>query len=283
MKTAWISLILTGVLVGCGGGGGTTDSAGTTTNPSGTTTNPSGTTDGSATGTTTDAPTSGTADTTSPPDTSTTVDPVTSTLPTTETDPSGTTIGETGTTAATDPDTTGGPPSGGVCMDDKDCTLQSDCCVCKAIAVGDPVEECPDIQCLQPQCDALQIDEVFCRFGTCVTEKLNCDAATIACNALPPDCEPGFLPGVTEDNLCWTGGCVPIDSCNVVPNCETCPNGQMCVIDETQLGSKIRCEPIPADCMGQPTCKCAEEACDTPNFDTCAEQQGGLHCSCPVC
>jgi hypothetical protein len=295
--TLFTLLICTGVTFGCGGGGGgetATDT--TTTNPSGTTTNPSTTDPG---GTTTTSPTSGT-DTTTPGTETTAEPPVTSsTTPVTETGPGETTVGETGpgetTVGETGPgettvgestageSTTGDPPIGGQCTKNSDCVLISDCCRCEAASVDDPVPECPDIQCLIPQCDALNIDEVECRFGQCVTEKLNCDAAAIACDQAPPVCEPGQLPGVNEDNTCWTGGCVPIASCNVVPACSDCPDDQMCVTDDTMLGPKVRCEPIPAECVVKPNCECAGDACDNGPNMACMEQADGLHCSCPMC
>jgi len=288
MKTALITFcVIAGALSGCGGGGGSTDTAGSTSTDPSTTQNPSGT--GS-----TSSPTTGAADTTQP-GTDTTHNPATTTTdpPPGESTAGEETVGEEtvgeetkgeetrGET--TDPDTTTGVEPGGKCMDDKDCTLLSDCCVCEAIAIGDPVPPCDVPECLLPQCDSLGIDEAFCRFGTCVTEKLNCDASMILCDSLPPDCPDGQLPGVDENGSCWTGGCVPSASCNFVSGCDDCPKGQMCVIDVTMLGPLTRCEPIPPECAGEPTCGCAGAACDNLPYDTCAEAPDGLACSCPVC
>ena len=289
MKTALITFCaLAGVLAGCGGGGGSTETAGSTSTDPSTTQNPSS----SDPGTGTSSPTTGTPDTTGTPGTDTTNPATTTTEPPPGETTAGestvgeSTVGETGETTkgeTTDPDTTTGVEPGGQCMDDKDCTLLSDCCVCEAIAVGDPVPPCNVPECFVPQCDSLGIDEAFCRFGTCVTEKLNCDSSMILCDSLPPDCPAGQLPGVEDNNSCWTGGCVPISACNFVSSCADCPKDQMCVIDETMFGPLTRCEPIPPECMGEPTCGCAGDACDNQPFDTCAEQPNGLHCSCPVC
>jgi len=294
MKTALITFCaLAGVLAGCGGGGGSTETAGSTSTDPSTTQNPSS----SDPGTGTSSPTTGTPDTTGTPGTDTTNPATTTTEPPPGETTAGestvgeSTVGETGETSqgetskgeTTEPDTTTGVDPGGHCEADKDCTLLSDCCVCEAIAVGDPVPPCNVPECFVPQCDSLGIDEAFCRFGTCVTEKLNCDSSMILCDSLPPDCPAGQLPGVEDNNSCWTGGCVPISACNFVSSCADCPKDQMCVIDETMFGPLTRCEPIPPECMGEPTCGCAGDACDNQPFDTCAEQPNGLHCSCPVC
>lgn len=293
MKTALLTFcVIAGALAGCGGGGGSTETAGSTSTDPSTTQNPSATEPGTGS---TSSPTTGAPDTTGTPGTDTTNAPVTTTTdpPPGESTAGESTVGEStageetkGETTSgetTDPDTTTGVDPGGQCMDDKDCTLLSDCCVCEAIAVGDPIPPCNVPECFVPQCDSLGIDEAFCRFGTCVTEKLNCNASMILCDALPPDCPDGQLPGVNENNSCWTGGCVPISACNFVSGCADCPKDQMCVIDETMFGPLTRCEPIPPECMGAPTCGCAGDACDNLPFDTCAEQPNGLHCSCPVC
>ncbi|MBL9105736.1 MAG: hypothetical protein JNL82_32740 [Myxococcales bacterium] len=296
MKTDLIALcIASGLALACNGGGGSTASDATMTSPGTTSaTAPTGTTgDGPVTGT--DANTGGSTDTTSPPLTSTTEEPVTTTLTTatatTGADTGGTSTSggtstggtdDTGDSSTSEPGTTGGDP-GGKCMKDGDCTLLSDCCRCEAIAVGDPIPDCDVPECFVPQCDALGVDSVSCRFGTCVAEKLNCDASAIACDALPPDCPAGQLPGVDANGTCWTNGCVPIDLCNVVPNCDLCPNGQMCVTDETLFGLKRRCEPIPPECMGQkPSCACAMQACDQGQ-DSCMDNDDGLYCFCPNC
>lgn len=288
MKTGFlISLALaSATLVACGGGGGSTATNDTTTDPSETSANPPGTSgETGLTGTT--APTTGPDDTTSPPATSTTTDPGTSTTIGETTAPAtSTTTGET-TDVGTDSsgsETTGDPPAGGKCVEDKDCTLVNDCCRCEAIAVGDPIPECPMMECFAPVCDTLGVKAAECRLGTCVTEKLNCDASTIACDEAAPDCPQGTLPGVDDNNVCWTGGCVPIEHCNFVSSCTDCPQDTMCVVDETLPGPKFRCEPIPAACMGgEPTCDCAGEACDTPPYDICYEQPDALYCSCPFC
>lgn len=293
MRTTLLASITMIVLAGCGDNGGGTTTSATATDPS--TTNvpsdPSSTAETGASTSTTTSPTTGAPETTSPitetsvdPSTDPSTDPSSSstTKTTTETDTGESTAGESSST--TDPDTTTGvEPGGGMCKVDGDCKLLSDCCRCVAIADGDPVPPCDVPECFITTCDALMIDEVSCRFGTCVTEKLNCDDSAIACDEAPPVCPNGQLPGVNANGTCWTQGCIPIASCNVVPSCADCPKSQMCVIDETIQGQKHRCEPIPPECMGQPTCACAGDACDTPPYETCADNQDGLLCSCPNC
>jgi len=294
MRTTLLASITMIVLAACGDSGGGTTTSATATDPS--TTNvpsdPSSTAETGASTSTTTSPTTGAPETTSPI-TETSVDPSTdpssssTTKTTTETDTGESTAGESTageSSSTTDPDTTTGvEPGGGMCKVDGDCKLLSDCCRCVAIADGDPVPPCDVPECFITTCDALMIDEVSCRFGTCVTEKLNCDDSAISCDEAPPVCPNGQLPGVNANGTCWTQGCIPVASCNVVPTCADCPKSQMCVIDETIQGQKHRCEPIPPECMGQPTCACAGDACDTPSYETCAENQGGLLCSCPNC
>lgn len=281
MKTALISFcVLVGMLTGCGGGGGET----ATTDPS-STQGPPGTSDTGTDPSTTASPTTSTSETTSPGETTslTTTGETTSTTTSEPTTSSSSSTSEPGTgESTTTPDTTTGGLPGGLCETNKDCELLSDCCRCEAIAVGDPVPTCDAPECLIPQCDSLGIDEVFCRFGTCVTEKLGCDASAIACDQAPPDCAEGTLPGVVENGTCWTNGCVPVDLCDVVPSCDACPEDRMCVVDETLFGPKTRCEPIPAACAGQPSCACAEAACDQ-GFEACMDTPNGLYCFCPNC
>lgn len=46
--------------------------------------------------------------------------------------------------------------------------------------------------------------------GSCVGE--------VACDALPPECPTNTVPGRTD--VCWSGFCIPIAQCDVVPSCD---------------------------------------------------------------
>lgn len=206
------------------------------------------------------------------------------------------TTGEPGTTGSTgpvdsstgEPDTTGGSSSGetGVtpldgCVTDKDCALHSDCCDCFGEAADDPAPICKK-GCDELTCDLLGIDQAVCRFGVCTTEKVDCDATKVLCDSLPPDCPKGQVAAVV--NGCWSGQCVPALSCNVVPECETCPAGTMCVTKQAQLPTQPTCEPIPAECGGEVDCKCAGKLVCTDMFNACNDAGGNaLVCNCPAC
>ena len=219
------------------------------------------------------------------------VEPVTTAGPTTTTgEPCTTTATSTTTTTGEPGTTTGGDSSsgdtgavpGGECVSDADCVLHNDCCDCFAVAKVDDPPICKK-GCDEPLCDQLQIDQVSCRFGVCVTEKLPCDASKVACDALPPDCPEGQV--TTVAGACWSGLCVPAISCDVVESCALCPEGFMCVFHEVQIPKLPTCEPIPAPCAGKIDCDCAgAEVCVDP-FDGCNDlgPNNELHCSCPAC
>jgi hypothetical protein len=168
-------------------------------------------------------------------------------------------------------------------VSDEDCVLVNDCCTCDAALAVDAPGMC-EMACDQPLCDEFAIDAAICVAGLCVPEKAGCDESQITCDALTPMCPPNYVPGVTEDGTCWTGGCVPINLCDVAPSCASCDEfeGWFCATDVTQLGLKPHCEPIPPGCEGEVTCACAGAFCVEP-FDTCGDELEGLSCTCPVC
>lgn len=192
----------------------------------------------------------------------------------------GTTTGET-----TEPDTgtgtdgTTGGMGGGPCEVDADCKLHDDCCSCYGIP-NDQTDPICKSECEATQCEQIGIDEAKCVLGQCTTEKVDC-SSEVACDSLPPDCPPGTLPGISGG--CWSGACVPVSSCDKVPDCKLCPESQMCVNYPTVLGDSFTCLPLPTECNGKANCDCAGEACTSP-FDLCNE--GGdidLVCDCPNC
>src|SRR5690606_23759309 len=111
----------------------------------------------------------------------------------------GTDTTEPGTTSGTS--TTGGV-GGGPCEVDADCQLSEDCCECYGLPVGEDEQAVCGAICEQSKCSELGIDEAVCRLGQCTTEKLDC-SSEVACDARPPECPPGTLPGIGDG--CWTG------------------------------------------------------------------------------
>lgn len=282
-------LALALLLPACGDNGG-----GSTSNTP--TSNPSSTDPGTGSGST--APTTGTASSTGDPvtttgasatgsGTSSSTDPATgsTTIPV---DPSSTGEPATGSTSDASSSSSGssedtGATPGGDCVTDKDCALHNDCCDCFGIKAGDPDPICKK-GCDKKTCDVLGIDQAVCRFGVCGTERVNCDASKILCDALPPQCPPGQVPGVSQNGSCWTGQCVPALSCNVVPDCSACPDDSMCVQKVAKPMSLPTCEPIPLDCEGKVDCKCAGTFVCTGNFNICNELgDNDLSCGCPQC
>jgi hypothetical protein len=94
----------------------------------------------------------------------------------------------------------------------------------------------------------------------------------------------GLLPQVNDAGDCWTGECVRGIQCESVPSCDACPgNGWTCV-SYVALISTHRCEPIPPECDGTPTCECTEELyCDPDIFTLCEAEGDGIQCICPNC
>jgi len=240
-------------------------------------TSTSATTGDPTTGPVTTGNTTGTPGTTGEPAT-TTGEPATSTTtgePLTTT--AGGTTGGPGSSSGTD--TTGEPLA--ACVSDKDCALHDDCCDCYGVPNGQVDPSCA-LRCDQSMCSQLGIDQAVCRFGVCITEKLDCDGSNVICKALPPNCAKGQLPGVQDG--CWTGSCVPVRNCNAVPDCTLCPEGEMCVQKVSKQQTWPVCEPIPSDCGGEIDCGCAGAAVCIAPFDACNDQDGNqLSCGCPVC
>lgn len=235
-----------------------------------------GTTTGT-TGTTTTTTTTGTPGTTSTTETTGTTGPET---PGTTTGPEPT--GTTGTTGETTGGTsTGGVMPGGACATDNDCALHSDCCDCFATGKPDESPMC-NKDCNQPMCELQGISQATCRFGTCVTEKVICDPLKVSCDAKPPACPMGQLPTVKDK--CWSGQCVPATSCDIVTDCNLCPDNFMCVYMDAQIPMPPTCEPIPAQCDAQIDCECAGKEVCVDQFNSCSKiKDNELHCACPAC
>jgi hypothetical protein len=184
-------------------------------------------------------------------------------------------------TAGSDGSTGGGLPTEPECRVDRDCMVVNDCCSCGAAPVDEMQPECPKA-CLQPSCDAIGLfDPVAeCRLGLCQFVPKSCNPAEVTCDAPTPQCPDGMLPEV--DGFCWTGECVPLQFCDIVPSCEDCQRHETCVVIETQLGPWYACEPIAPACDGDPSCACMAEICPE-SHDTCVDGEDGISCTCPQC
>lgn len=279
MRWLCLSSLLLAPISACGPGKGGDDSATAGSSTTGETASTGGP---GSTGTTV-----ATVEPTSSPDTSdatgrpTTGEPGTTTAP-------GTTATAT-SSATTDtttigPGTTGSDTDGaGVCDDDGDCELISDCCDCQAILVeADPPDMC-DAECKQSMCSALGIQAPVCRLGVCIPGRLSCDQSKVQCDAPTPDCPAGTLPETTP--ACWTGDCVPAKFCDVVPDCALCPTGTVCVQHVGRaLEPGVACEPVLPTCDPAAACGCIGDQVCAADLEQCFDQRPGvLTCECKNC
>lgn len=194
-----------------------------------------------------------------------------------------TTTGSTTVVESTGVETTGSTGGGDAeCSVDLDCELFSDCCSCQGAPAGEVPAQC-DLLCDTPRCEALGIAGATCRFGVCITDRINCDASTVECADAPPECPVGLVAQVTEKGDCWTGECVRGIHCNVVPSCVACPESGWSCVTNVDFVSSYRCEPIPAACEDAPTCGCAGDLYCDDVYSVCSEAGDGIHCECPDC
>lgn len=186
------------------------------------------------------------------------------------------------TAAATDFGSTGaGSTTGAVmpeCSINADCELAESCCACEGVAVGGTAMPCNVPECKAGVCTDFGVTLAECRLGHCRPARVSCKQAKVACAEEPPKCTLGYLPEV--DNLgCPTLRCVPSYLCDVVPDCTQCGTDEMCVRDESGAEPVIRCEPVPVDCQGVPSCDCVGGAC--PFGTMCEIVRGTVQCSAP--
>lgn len=195
-------------------------------------------------------------------------------------EPDTTTSGGPGSSSTTDPSTDTGV--GALCDSDADCKLADDCCDCSGVPVDADVAVC-DLECEQSKCSELGIPKAVCHLGVCTTPRLSCDASKVACDSLPPPCEPGTVAETTP--ACWSGRCIPAKYCDVLESCELCPEGLVCV-QNIGLAPEpgVVCEPLPANCDPAKPCACiGDQVCQDP-FGFCTDQPGGdIGCECPNC
>jgi hypothetical protein len=190
-------------------------------------------------------------------------------------DSSGGSIGSTGL----DSGDTGAP--GSSCIEDADCVVVDNCCDCRAISTQDEAPPC-NVGCAETACTLAGVEPaVQCEFGTCQLQEVNCNQLQVFCDAPPPACDDGFLPGV-DDKGCWTNACVPVDACDVVPSCEVCPEGQVCIELVAKGPGGFICSPVDPQCDGMPSCACMDGVCPDP-FSGCFDGPEGMRCECLAC
>ena len=242
MRLIFLTLASLLTLTACGPDPSETTTDGATDSITTATTATTGTSTGTTTATTatTDMPTTGTPGTTTTAST---------TAATTGASDTGSTTTSAGTGTGTSSDITTGESTdtgmAGLCDDDADCKLADDCCDCDGVPIDVDVAVC-DLDCKQSKCSELGIKAAVCRFGVCTTPRLSCDA-NVACDSLPPPCEPGTLPETTP--ACWSGRCIPAKHCDVVGNCDECPDDRVCV-QNVGFGPEpgATCEILPPGC-----------------------------------
>ena len=114
-----------------------------------------------------------------------------------------------------------------------------------------------------------------------------CPAGFSDCNQNKQDgCETRTPLGTTCANACTAppdapdGGSLSSIACPSEP----CPTGTVCVVEVGGVagGGGARCEPIPTNCDGKPSCACMKFCSCTDGFgsrpESCSEQAGVLYC-----
>jgi hypothetical protein len=173
------------------------------------------------------------------------------------------------------------------CVTDQDCTLVESCCDCESLNPGETVPECDVQACRQSQCNAIGLSTpaVECRLGRCMFKKEMCNPFGVTCDAPQPDCGPGSVPAVNE-NSCWTGGCVPAEVCDWVPDCTYCDDPELVCVGKLQKGAYKVCEAKPFECsdVDNLDCTCGQQICDaSPPHTVCHDSAEGIDCECPFC
>ncbi len=198
---------------------------------------------------------------------------MTSTTSTTSTDTTPTT--GPATSGAESSATTDTPMPAGECMQDSDCVLVNDCCVCDSAPADVPIKPCEG-NCLQSSCDALGLKDVqvACRLGVCEFADVTCSEGPVTCDEAKPSCPAGTRVSV-QDN-CW-GPCVHPRYCaDEACPAEGCGEGWTCVDYEA---ANSDCVVVPLECAGVPDCTCgapyADELCQGNCVD---DDMGAVRC-----
>ncbi len=88
--------------------------------------------------------------------------------------------------------------------------------------------------------------------GSCVGE--------VTCESLPPECPSNTVPGRKDG--CWSGFCIPLDECDVIPGCELETEAGCINRDDCQaLYEGLNCECTSASCV-----------CESWLFEACQVQ-----------
>jgi hypothetical protein len=175
------------------------------------------------------------------------------------------------------------------CKTAKDCQLADGCCFCEVLNPGETLPACDIPECLLTTCAGYGLESAAleCKWGACTFAKLTCNPLGVVCKSLPPDCGPGDVPGVVEDDngKCWSGSCVPAEACDWVPDCSYCAGEELVCVLKGQKGAYHVCEPRPLDCApGDIDCDCGQQICDASEPHTvCHDEDVGIQCECPFC
>ena len=181
---------------------------------------------------------------------------------------------------STDSDDTGAGPNVD-CVADADCQLYDDCCGCAPLHVDDPIPPGCPTDCDQSYCASFGVTAAVCAGGVCDYDRAACDPLVATCDGIPPSCPPGTVPGIVGE--CFSGLCVPLALCDVVPDCQACGPDQVCLRLERVQGPAFTCRPRPSWCPDAVDCSCAASLCG-PIYPLCEDlAPGQLSCSCEDC
>lgn len=129
-----------------------------------------------------------------------------------------------------------GPVRGGDCssFNAETCSAHDDC-----IAVHEPGQPIGVFSQCAPE------GAVPPEVGSCIGD--------VSCDMLTPDCPDGTLPGRIPGG-CWTGFCIPLADCDVIPGCDT--------LSESECVGRTDCVPTYSGeeciCEEGTDCSCAE-------------------------
>jgi hypothetical protein len=109
---------------------------------------------------------------------------------------------------------------------------------------------------------------------------VDCNPTGVACNGMPPVCDPGEVPSVID--LCW-GPCVPILSCAAEDSCAGCDTGFCAAY--VAWTTEYRCVMPSLQCSAL-ACSCLNPYFCVEPFSACVVNAGSdqdVSCECPSC